>query len=150
MMCAPRTHRLRKAIGVAPDLAYRISASHTVPDLVHVCLQVSRDDAAAGQPKGEGHSFLSRPDDHLQRVPGTDACGSNGFEHAQCRERSEIAVEVASVRHRINVRAEEDWRQSRIGSGTPTEDVPRWVYARFKSRRLHQADDVPAASDVRI
>ena len=36
MVRASRSDRLRNAIGVAADLAYRIGASHPVPDLVHV------------------------------------------------------------------------------------------------------------------
>ena len=36
MVRASRSDRLRDAIGVAADLAYRIGTSHSVPDLVHV------------------------------------------------------------------------------------------------------------------
>ena len=98
----------------------------------------------------EGHSFLVRPDDHLQRVAGAQACCRDGFEHAQRRERSEITVEVAAVRHRIDVRTEKDRRQCPVGSGAATEDVACGVHAGFKTGRPHQADHVPTTSDIRI
>ena len=73
-----------------------------------------------------------------------------GFDDAERRERTEVAVEVAAARNRVDVRAEEDRRQRRLEPVAAREDVAGGIDARFEARRAHQADDVRPAGDVRV
>ena len=73
-----------------------------------------------------------------------------GFDDAQCRERAEIAVEVAAARHRVDVRSEQDGRQRRLAAGAASEDVAGRIDARLEAGRAHQVHHVLAARDVGV
>ena len=132
---------------------FRIASArrHPVPDLVHVRrLHVAGDDAAAGEAAAERHAFFGRPDHHLQRMARAHVGGSQRLERAERGERAEVAVEVAAVRHRVDVRTEEDGRQGRVGAGAASEDVAGRIDAGLETGRPHQVDDVPAAGDIGV
>ena len=109
---------------------------------------VAGDNAASIQPATECDAFFGRPDDHLQRVARAQIYGSQRLDHAQRGERSQVTVEVAAVRNRINVRAEEDRRQGRVGASAASEDISGLVHPGIKTGRTHQAHRVPATSDI--
>ena len=142
---------IHDALGIAADLADCVAASHAVPDLIHVRgRDITRDDTAGREPAVESDPFLCRPDDEFQWVPRADAPGSEALDEAEPGERAEIAVEVAAARDRINMGAEENRRERRLGSGAAAEDVPGWIDPRSKPGRTHQTHDVVASGDVGI
>src|SRR5262249_59778643 len=119
-----RPPRDETPLGVAADLPDGAGAAHAVPDLVHVGrLDVARDDPAAREAAAERETFLVRPDDHLERMACADAAGAERFQGAERRQRSEVAVEVAAVRHRVDVGAEEDRREAPARGPAPPGEV---------------------------
>ena len=77
-------------------------------------------------------------------------CGSQRLERAERGERAQITVEVAAVRHRIDVRSEEDRRQRRVGAGAASEDIAGRVHAGIETGRPHQVDHVPTPGDIGV
>src|SRR5262249_17503019 len=133
------------------DLPDRVGAAHAVPDFVEIRAgDFSGCNPAAGEATAERESLFMRPDHHLERV----ACAHGRFverlERAKSGERSEIAVEVAAVRHGAEVGAEEDRREAGLVPGPAREDVAGGVDARFEAGLPNQAHHVAAALDVRV
>jgi hypothetical protein len=142
---------LGNAFRIAADLFQRVGATHAVPDLI----EISRDemagrDGAAGEPLAEREALFMRPDDHLQRMTRADAGRGKRLDDAEGGQRSEIAVEVATVRHRVDVRSEQNRRASRIRAGAAAEDVAGRIDARDQTSRPHQPDDVGAALHIGV
>jgi hypothetical protein len=51
----------------------------------------------------EGRGFFRRPDHHLQRVTRTQVGGCQRLQYAQRGDRSQVAVEVPAMWHRIDM-----------------------------------------------
>ena len=78
------------------------------------------------------------------------AVAIQGLDHAERRERSEVAVEVAAGRHGVDVGTEQNRRQRRVGSGTQGEDVARRIDPRRQPGRAHQVQDVTPAGEIGV
>ena len=124
---------------------------HAVPDLIQVRrLDVAGNDAAAGQTTAEGDALFVSPDNHLERMPSVDPRGVAGFDRAECGQRSKIAVEIAAVGDRVDVRAEENRLERRVAAWTAAEDVASGIDPRVEPGGAHQADDEFAPLKVRV
>ena len=92
------------AIGVPANLPDAIGPANPVPRLLEIRgLDVPRDDAAAGETAAECHALFVRPDDDLERMPRTDSGSIARFDDTKSRQRPEIAVEIATARHGVDV-----------------------------------------------
>ncbi len=139
------------AIGIATDLPDAVRPPDAIPNLIEIRgLDVAGDDAAAGEATAKCNAFFVRPDDHLERMPRADSGGITRFDDAEGRQRTEIAVEIAAARHRVDVRSEQDGRLLWIAAGAPREDVARGIDARLESRRTHQLHDVLTPLNVGV
>src|SRR5687767_4321877 len=83
-------------------------------------------------------------------MTGAQVCDSQRLQRAERGERSEIAVEVAAMRHRIDVGTKEDWRKGGLGTRSASEDIAGGVNARFQTSRAHQLHRVETAGDIRV
>jgi hypothetical protein len=96
-------------IRVAADAPDRLAAAHAVPDLVHVAGgDLAGHNPAARKATAERESLFVRPDHHFERMPRADVRRPKRFENAQGGERAEVAVEIAAVRYRVDMRSEQD------------------------------------------
>ena len=105
---------------------FRIASARVMPfqTCVHVGrLHVAGDDAAAARPRPKATPSSADQTTISSGWRVRTFAAASASMHAQRRERSQIAVEVAAVRHRIDVRTEEDRRQGRVGAGAAPEDV---------------------------
>ena len=128
-----------------------LRARHSVPRCCQIGWRVvARGDAAAREAAAEGDAFFGRPDGDLERMPRRVPRATQRLDHAQRRERAEVAVEVAARRHRIDVRAEDDGRRRRVAPGAAREDVARRIDPRLELRGAHEVDRVLAAGDVGV
>jgi hypothetical protein len=101
--------------------------------------------AAAGQA-----ALLVAPDYDLQRAPVAVAGLGQGVRHLDGRHRAHVAVVVAAVRHRVDVRAEQDRLGSRHGARTHPHDVAHGVDANLEIRLAHQAGGELATRNVGV
>ncbi len=72
------------------------------------------------------------------------------LDDANGRKRAEVAVEVAALGHRVDVRAEQDRRKRRLEAFAAREDVAGGIDPRLEAGRAHQAHHVGAAGDIRV
>jgi hypothetical protein len=148
---ALRPARLENPIRVAADALDRLTAAHAVPDLVHVSGgDLAGDNPAARKATAERESLFVRPHHHFERMPRADVGRLKRFENAEGGERAEVAVEIAAVRHRVDVRSEQDGRELRLGTYMSSEDVARRIDPRLEPCGGHQSHDVAAAFDVGV
>jgi len=125
------TRRFRHPFRSPANLANRIVAAHAVPRLREIVRdEVAGNDAAAAQPAIEGRALFVRPDDDLERVAREMVAFAQHLDGFNGRERAEIAVEVASLWNRVDMRAEQNRLQCAIASFTAREDVAGGVDAR--------------------
>src|SRR4029453_2848189 len=118
--------RLGDALGVAPNLANRIGAPQPVPHLVEIRRrEVAGDNAAAGEAAAKGKALLVRPDHHLEGMARSHPRGGERIEGAQSQKRTQVAVEIATARHGVDVGAEQDRWEGRLGAAPPPQEVAR-------------------------
>jgi hypothetical protein len=105
------------------------------------------------EPAGHGlaagrAALLIREDDELERMACRDARVAQEFRHLDCAKDAHVAVVVAALRHRVDVRSRHDHRQRRVRSGAAADDVPGGVDAHFEPGVMHQRLHVRPARDV--
>ena len=64
------------------------------------------------------------------------------------RERADVPIVVAAMRHRIDVRAEEKWFERGVAPRTAADDVPGEIDARLELGGAHQVEHESAAGAV--
>ena len=134
---ALRPARLEDAIGIAADLAgsRRRASARSRP---RPCRRSRSGRRRCGCRRGRGRTrSLLRAPRRPSRADGACAtpAASSASSTAERAERPEIAVEVAAVRHRVDVRAEQDRRQRRPLPRAAREDVAGRIDARLQARR---------------
>jgi hypothetical protein len=126
----------------------RIASARVSP--FQVCVRSPGDDAAAGQSAPECEALFVRPDHNVEWVPRGVAALVQDLDGFNRGQRAEIAVEIASLRDRIDVRAEKDWLGGGIAARTPGEDVTGGIDARFDASLAHQPHYVLSTRDIGI
>src|SRR5262249_49342667 len=116
----------------AADLADGVRHFDAVPDGVEFAGdEVPGGGAAAGEAGGVRDALLIRPHHDLERPARGDTRFLQCLNRLDGGKRAEVAVEVAAVRHGIDVRAEEHGRERRVSAGAAGEDVAGWIDARL-------------------
>ena len=135
-----------QAIGIAADER----------DAVARDLAAARRQRERGRLELSGHraaadraALLVLKHDDFDRMPQRDVALGERLRDLDRRERSDVAVVVAAVGHRVDVRSEEQRLARRVRAGAPSEDVPRRVDPHLETRGSHQARDVLAAQPIR-
>ena len=138
-------------IGISSDVPDAVPLAQPLVDLVQLARdELSGHGAAAVQAVRERAALLMGPDNELERMARDEvrhAQRTDGFDGGQ---RSEIAVEVSSLRHRIDVRPEQDRTQAGVLTRAGREDVAGRIDARRESDLAHEIHDVSPPGDVGV
>ncbi len=86
-------------------------------------------------------ALFVRPDDHFQGMAGLHVFIVQRADHLDGSHAADVSVEVPPLHHRVDVRTEEQFRQS-FGACAQTENVSGRVDAYLETGFRHQAGDV--------
>ncbi len=111
--------------GVEPEGGHRLA--HGDAGLVAALQRCHVEGAGDGTRAGEGHrkahAFLVAECDHLDGEGQLVAETPQLLDHREAREHAEIAVIFAGIAHRIDMRGDDQRRQTRLTSFQPPDDV---------------------------
>jgi hypothetical protein len=137
--------RLREPCWVAANLSKAIFHPNTVVDAAEDALV-----QPAGRRGTADQIFFVRPDDHFEGMPGGHMIFLEGLHHLNGRHRAQVAVEIASVGYRIDVRTKKNAWRGRRQAGTHPKNVSCGIDARPESSLVHRLRRVIAARHIRV
>ena len=125
------------SLGMAADAADPLGLRETIPALVELAWdRTAGGGAAAVQAIRERAALLVRPDHHFERMIRDERTIGDSAHHFDRRQHAEVAVEVATARHRVDVGPEQDGRQIGPLARPCREDVAGGVDPRLRPRSL--------------
>ena len=123
------------------------------PIVLPLCVLRSRSSAVSSPTSArlpDGAAFLVLEDDHLQRVPGHEVVRRQRPRDLDRAERPDVAVVVAAVGHRVDVRPEHERLERGHAPGPPADDVAGGVDAHRETRLAHHVHRPLAALPVEL